>query len=351
MKPSARLLIAGLLVIVCFILPAGPHHAFGKIDPPPPTHSLDNMVAGSDLVVRGTVTSTGLNAGLRTVGINVLETFKGKAKSEVIVEGSIARLESREGLNSGEWLLFLRLDAGDFPDRFPLYLYPDHAVDLSHDWMARMDFNVVSGREQILQAVRDAVALLPMDKRPDSMWLSISPTSPLYKKGLRGRDMLTVPVVGRLEELARQWVHSGERDIRWNAIRILDRFRSPENLQLLKGLLDDPDNYVEDVQRKALPAPLDFVTFDEGGTRHYPIRKQAYDVLRGWNVDVPPPVVEEPLGVSGWLVSLPYALGAVVVLVPLATIGMVLRRRRAAGLRPAVPPAKPGGSLQVGASP
>src|SRR5262249_35102980 len=233
--------------------------------------------------------------------------LKGETAAEIMVSGEISRLSRIP--YSNEWLLFLVNS-----DR-RLWIGAERSIVLADEWLPAMNFGVVTGRETILQAVRDAVAILPSKQKLDSLCLSIPPSSPAYQKGMRHRDLLRVPLVPRLEELARQWVNSNDSDFRRNGIHVLEQFKSPENLQFLKGLLGDSENFVTGAQQRELVFPLSFVTIESGGTRIYPIRQAAYDVLRRWNVDVPAPVTEEPVAVSRWLVALSIAIPLLVVIV------------------------------------
>jgi len=106
---------------------------------------------------------------------------------------------------------------------------------------------------------------------------------------------VNVPVDERQENLAHQVLHS-ERvpagmtrvrgNDRANAALVLAYFRSPENVQLLKSLLDDPQ-----------------IEHDVPGQLDYPVRAVAYGVLSQWGVDVPKPItrvkVQEPWNGKG----------------------------------------------------
>ncbi|GEM_PF-4298659 len=69
---------------------------------------------------------------------------------------------------------------------------------------------------------------------------------------------------------------------RETGIRLLAPFKTPANVARLHRLLTDPS---------LLPDPL---ASDDAAPWVYEIRKAAYDVLRGWDVAVPKPVLRAP---------------------------------------------------------
>jgi hypothetical protein len=71
-------------------------------------------------------------------------------------------------------------------------------------------------------------------------------------------------------------------DLRADGVDALQYFKSAENIKLLKSLLDAPDCWmINNWSTKYLD------------TKTYPVRKNAYEVLKGWGVEVPKPITEE----------------------------------------------------------
>lgn len=83
----------------------------------------------------------------------------------------------------------------------------------------------------------------------------------------------------------------GEKDLlRRQGVRALAHFQSKENVAALKPLLADPAAWVQTVERNGLPGVEE---------RVYHIREAAYEVLRGWGVDVERPVLREAVPPKG----------------------------------------------------
>ena len=97
-----------------------------------------------------------------------------------------------------------------------------------------------------------------------------------------GLCYLDVPVNPTLEKTAKQLIRSKDWRSRDEGIRALGCFKSAENIQLLKPLLND-SNY-EDASS--------VVWINQ---RIYYPRKSAYDVLTNWGINVPEPVWQEDL--------------------------------------------------------
>lgn len=93
---------------------------------------------------------------------------------------------------------------------------------------------------------------------------------------------VTVPVDDRLERRAIESIRSESYERRLEGARALRYFKSDENIDRLKPLLDDPGNILR-------PGEQD----DSPEIRHYGIREAAYRTLKSWGVAAEPPVIRE----------------------------------------------------------
>jgi len=83
-------------------------------------------------------------------------------------------------------------------------------------------------------------------------------------------------------------------DLRAEGASALQYFKSLGNIRLLKSLLNDPSYWVINYQ----PAGATNMIY-----RFYEVRQSAYDVLHGWGVDVPKPVLNEIVPASAGMTS------------------------------------------------
>jgi hypothetical protein len=93
---------------------------------------------------------------------------------------------------------------------------------------------------------------------------------------------LAVPVDSRLEAVARRWAEARDAYARVRAAQALSHFRSPENAEILKGLLTDT----------AMPYSAGSGKWTRGV---YAVREEAYTTLASWGVDVGMPELEGPM--------------------------------------------------------
>src|SRR4030095_4845618 len=94
--------------------------------------------------------------------------------------------------------------------------------------------------------------------------------------------LLAVPVDGQLEAWALAKIRS--REELYQAFQALRPFKSASNIEFVRGLLNDPQ--------------FDLISANDNGgieLRIYRTRQMAYDVIKGWNVSVDPPVVREEI--------------------------------------------------------
>lgn len=87
-------------------------------------------------------------------------------------------------------------------------------------------------------------------------------------------------------DLVSQW----RADLRADGVDALQYFKSAKNIKLLKSLLDSPDFWTKKDWSVKYP--------DVATIKKYPVRSKAYEVLKGWGIDVPKPVMEEIIHVT-----------------------------------------------------
>jgi hypothetical protein len=95
-----------------------------------------------------------------------------------------------------------------------------------------------------------------------------------------------VPVDERLERQARRWVESDDPKWRWEGARALACFKSDENVAALKKLLKDPAvvTHVRQEGERIIET-----------SREYEVRQAAFAALKALGVEVPEPVLREPV--------------------------------------------------------
>jgi hypothetical protein len=162
------------------------------------------------------------------------------------------------------------------------------------------DMTVLSRPETILARAR-AFAKKRMDSaRFHSIYLPEQSSS----DHLFIRSYLTVPVEPSLEHTAKHLIAAPEDfisaksdsvlvpqwrcDLRAEGVRALQYFKSAKNIRLLRSYLDAPDSWtIRDWSTRNRDANMTAKT--------YSVRSEAYEVLKGWGVDVPKPVREETI--------------------------------------------------------
>jgi hypothetical protein len=167
----------------------------------------------------------------------------------------------------------------------PMQDHPSGVTDLDRDSVFDVsgDLHVLSTGDAILQAAREEVLRCPgvLDGEKYFAW---DPSETFMPGTTFHQYTVNVPVDERQESLAHHFLDSepvptrviGARgNDRAQAALVLGFFRSPENLELMKSLLHDPQ-----------------VEHDVLGQLDYPVRAVAYRVLSKWGVDVPKPIVQ-----------------------------------------------------------
>jgi hypothetical protein len=111
-------------------------------------------------------------------------------------------------------------------------------------------------------------------------------------------NSLCVPVEAALEQTAKRLIASPQDfvpkkdkldarargELRLGGVDALRHFKSAENTALLRSLLEDPTEVVQ---------PSEAGAGTNTTVKRYPIRAKAYEILTGWGVNVPRPVIEE----------------------------------------------------------
>ena len=260
--------------------------------------SVEWMAADSSLIVRGTVIAEQINeepAGYvwHTVAFRVEETLKGQHRPTLkfIVQTNTIDKEI------GRWR----------DERRPLLAFLDDSPRVVARWGSRkwarypfaprtgyrkgsfielgrqglpacytLDLRALAGTEPILEAARSAI------HGPVS-------TARLYSHSfmIPGENLkrLTVPVDSRLEAQARRWIRSADKDVRVLGVSALIYFRSDENAELLKSLVNDPASWEHQLVSGV----------GERRERVFEVREEAWSVLDAWGVQVSHPVTRIPI--------------------------------------------------------
>jgi hypothetical protein len=155
-------------------------------------------------------------------------------------------------------------------------------VDLSQPTgkVLTADMRVLSDGQQILEAAQQAIERNPNVLR---MVTFERPLTGDAAKAFGGFSPVTrVPADAELERWAIGVLQGKPGDSsRWQAVQALGLFQSEETTRLLTSLLNDPATVVMQRAENNLGVEV----------QAYPVREQAYQVLRGWGVAVEQPVL------------------------------------------------------------
>jgi hypothetical protein len=149
------------------------------------------------------------------------------------------------------------------------------------------DGTILHNPDDVIRYVREVLRSHPGVHHIDTFTL---PKPAPWKKDFgEGSSGLTVPADAQLEKLALESLRSNDAPTRTRGLDALRHFKSDSNIALLKSLLNDP-------QFNGSPGG----DFNKGvDVRVYTIRKQAYDTLKAWAVDVNEPVLREEVPMFG----------------------------------------------------
>lgn len=150
----------------------------------------------------------------------------------------------------------------------------------------RADFTLYRDPEPVIEAIQAIVSeLSPAVKRINTFQVDVprelvkdTTWDKFYDTG--GNLRLSVPVDRHLEKWALESTRADRYMTRSASARALRYFRSDENIQRLKQLLNDPMSYTRE--------------FPEGNKTitetFYGVRYEAYETLKSWGVEVEEPV-------------------------------------------------------------
>jgi hypothetical protein len=251
--------------------------------------SIEWIVASSDVVVRGTITE-GVRlqyTSVDEVTVQVAETLKGAKQEKFSLVMPRTHLiggdEPSRLAKSKKEVLFFLVKSEFAESGLALRPYTD-MLDLMTKGSLRvpaMDFKVLTRPEDVLGTIRTAVAEQGQKKLRSTLFGVPADTEAHEALWRRSGVTLTVPVDGRLEKLAREWYKSKDLEYRLLGVQAFAEFKSEENIRLMKNLLRNPE-YWEG-------------TSNGRRYRYYPLRRAAYEALKGWGIEVQEPLIEEPL--------------------------------------------------------
>lgn len=164
------------------------------------------------------------------------------------------------------------------------------SIELAADRLEVMtaDLTLLRDPDAVVRAARAAVTRLPSNVKRVHTFERHVPRDivagtrwePYYRTG--GHLRLAVPADHHLETRARADLRSDIAGRRAEGVRALVYFRTEENIALVRPLLNDPAvTYFQ--------APFEGTP----GERIYGVRLSAYETLKAWRVEVPPPVTRE----------------------------------------------------------
>lgn len=260
--------------------------------------TLEWMAAESPLVVRGLVVDFAretdpAGAVWDTVVVRVLETLKGPRRPfhTFAMHNLVHKEDLPRWKGTGQELLIFFTDRTDHEklsayDVTPRDVSPGRqaVIELSGRGgsggakvVYTLDLKDPSGPREVLDRTRAAVAASRGPGGPRAHQVR-------WPKGSGGNVDRVVPVDERLGRQARLWARSGDAGLREEGAKALGSVASAEDVPALKALLTDPSSepVFEYDAEKAV----------EVG-RTYPVRRAAYDALRGLGVRVPEPVLRE----------------------------------------------------------
>ncbi len=152
------------------------------------------------------------------------------------------------------------------------------------------DFTLLRDPDEVIRVAKETVRRMPGVRRILGFALmvpneAVAGTQWAEYYGTGGYLLLSVPVDRRLETRALEFLRSDSTFRREEGARALRYFRSAENIERVRALLDDP-----------AWAYLDRAEENQGReVRIYVVRREAYRTLRYWGVDAEKPRIREEL--------------------------------------------------------
>ena len=141
------------------------------------------------------------------------------------------------------------------------------------------DFTLLQNPDAIIQAARDIVSAAPFNVRQLHTFRLMIPTEVLAQTKSGGPyGQLIVPVDEQLRKHAIEFLKSESFSRRLEAAEALRYFKSKENIDRLRTLLED-EGYS---QRTAS---------DGTASKYFGVRDAAYQTLQAWGIEVERPVI------------------------------------------------------------
>jgi len=146
----------------------------------------------------------------------------------------------------------------------------------------KADLTLLRKPDAVIQAAREAARRTPPGvKRIHTFGLKVprelcAGTQWEQYYHTSGHLVLSVPVDKHLEKRAQDYLRSESYLKRAEGVRALRHFKSDENIARVRPLLDDPGRY-----------------HAQGVETIYVVRREAYETLKSWEIDVKKPVLRE----------------------------------------------------------
>jgi len=229
--------------------------------------------------------------GGNTVALKVERTLKGDEGSQLKLPGNQLKLQLDARLDAlKDWkkrkaslLIFDGLDV----DPVSSVKAPAQVMDLSDAGLSIItkEMQVLHDPDEILAAAESAIKGHPGVGRVNTFPKMLLNETMGLNNGTP--PLALVPVDAHLESWARAVLlgpahPSLDAALRPEAVRALEYFQSEGNVSLLRTLLNDPANVTQAAE------------FNLGvEVRTYPVRQEAYTVLKAWKVDAVEPLTRE----------------------------------------------------------
>lgn len=269
--------------------------------------ALELMAADCDMIVRCVVEEaafvsrpgdpTGDGCGIR---VRVVETIKGRTQDELACFVSDARdLEELRGRKQ-ELILFLRSNRdgsiaspeGSLEFRTRANLWDDSVIVLEEEAAEVLfaDLTWSNDPEKIVNRLRvvaekdGAGASTPGCSSAKTPVFNFHPPASLtVGASISGNpySVVALPVNQDLEDNARSWATSENKDLRWLSARSMIYFKSDKNAAVLEELIEDDATWErrEMLRMTGLAHPF---------RPEFLVRWEAWHVLNGWGYDAPP---------------------------------------------------------------
>ena len=252
---------------------------------PRPIESIDLTALKYKTIVVGRVTKLE-DAGDRTgyqnsATIEVEKTLKGTATSPFQVPLDWPpSMYKRQMTNSSRLLVAIPLSRKSRTAIFELDQKPFLA--------SRSDFSLIPDTDTFIQVLSDLIATHhgEVDERMETIRAARDVAKEAAWTSAYGREefyVLCVPIDQALEKIAWDKLKSDEYSREAEGARYLKYFKSPENIERVKGLLNSPNSIIMHGSEESFGAD----------DRLYYTRRIAFDLLKEWKVEVQTPILQE----------------------------------------------------------